>query len=94
MSVVFEAIRAYGLAALTGYLLGSISFAIIFTWLFTKNDVRASGSGNAGATNVFRTAGMIPGIFTTFLDMAKGARDAALKLASASLEERNAVLLA
>lgn len=73
MSVVFEAIRAYGLAALTGYLLGSISFAIIFTWLFTKNDVRTSGSGNAGATNVFRTAGMIPGIFTTFLDMAKGA---------------------
>jgi glycerol-3-phosphate acyltransferase PlsY len=35
-------------------------------------DVRASGSGNIGATNVGRTAGAWPGILTLFLDIAKG----------------------
>ncbi|MBE6764784.1 MAG: glycerol-3-phosphate 1-O-acyltransferase PlsY [Ruminococcaceae bacterium] len=73
MSTFFDVLRVYGLTAIVGYLLGSISFAIIFTWFFTKNDVRTSGSGNAGATNVFRTAGAIPGTLTFVLDMAKGA---------------------
>jgi glycerol-3-phosphate acyltransferase PlsY len=36
-------------------------------------DVRASGSGNVGATNVGRTAGVWPGVFTLVLDVAKGA---------------------
>lgn len=73
MSIILDAVRVYGLTAIVGYLLGSISFAIIFTWLYTRNDVRTSGSGNAGATNVFRTAGALPGILTFVCDMGKGA---------------------
>lgn len=61
------------LAALVGYLLGSISFSIIFTWLFTRKDVRDYGSGNAGATNVFRAVGVWPGILTFVFDLSKGA---------------------
>ena len=61
------------ITALVGYLLGSISFSIIFAWLFTKKDVRDHGSGNAGATNVFRTSGLWPGLLTFIFDLAKGA---------------------
>ena len=43
--------------AAAGYLLGSISFAIILTRVFAHEDVRSHGSGNAGATNVLRVAG-------------------------------------
>ena len=42
------------------YLIGSISFSVVFSKLFTGNDVRNSGSGNAGTTNVLRTAGKLP----------------------------------
>ena len=54
------------------YLLGSISFAVIFSRLFTKRDVREEGSGNAGATNVIRTAGLLPGLLTFLFDALKG----------------------
>ena len=40
------------LVAAVAYLLGSISFAIIVTRLFSHKDIRDFGSGNAGATNV------------------------------------------
>lgn len=69
----FEAFKAYGLTALVAYLLGSISFAVIFTWLFTKKDVRKFGSGNAGTTNVLRVAGFWAGLLTFICDFAKGA---------------------
>src|SRR5579863_992511 len=42
-------------AALFGYLLGSIPFGWLLTWLAGLGDVRAIGSGNIGATNVLRT---------------------------------------
>lgn len=54
----------FALFAVVSYLLGSINFAIITTKLFTGNDVRDSGSGNAGMTNVMRTAGFLPGVIT------------------------------
>lgn len=38
-----------------------------------KRDIRKYGSGNAGATNMARTMGLLPGIITLVLDMAKGA---------------------
>lgn len=66
-------LAAYGLTAMVGYLLGSISFAVIFTWLFIKKDIRSFGSGNAGATNVFRSVGVPAGILTFVCDFAKGA---------------------
>ncbi len=54
------------------YLIGSVSFSVIFSKLFTGKDVRNSGSGNAGATNVLRTAGKLPAILTFVCDALKG----------------------
>ena len=50
---------------------GSVNFAIITTKAFTGKDVRASGSGNAGMTNVMRTAGFLPGVITFAGDFLK-----------------------
>ena len=55
------------------YLLGSIPFGLLLTRVFGGGDVRKSGSGNIGATNVARVAGPLPGILTLLLDAAKGA---------------------
>ena len=54
------------------YLIGSISFAVIFAKAFMKKDVRELGSGNAGATNVLRNAGVVPGLLTVLCDALKG----------------------
>lgn len=61
----------YGILAIVGYLLGSISVAIILSKLLFKKDVRDSGSGNAGATNVARTFGIGVGIATLVGDILK-----------------------
>ena len=61
------------LFGLISYLFGSISFAVIFTKCFAHTDVRAHGSGNAGMTNVMRTAGMAPGLLTLAFDVLKAA---------------------
>src|SRR5258708_35282224 len=55
------------------YLLGSIPFGLLFTRLFGGGDVRKSGSGNIGATNVARVAGPVPALLTLLFDFAKGA---------------------
>ena len=55
------------------YFLGSIPFGLILTKLFGGKDVRKTGSGNIGATNVVRAAGLPAGILTLILDAAKGA---------------------
>ena len=60
------------------YLLGSIPFGYVLTRLTTGRDVRASGSGNIGATNVLRTAGKKLGIATLALDILKGVAAVAL----------------
>lgn len=59
-------------AVIAAYLLGSINFAVIFANAFLKKDVRKLGSGNAGTTNVMRTAGLLPGILTFVCDALKG----------------------
>lgn len=62
------------LVAAGSYLLGSLSFSIIFTRLFDHNtDIRSLGSGNAGATNVLRSVGTKAAIFTFLFDFSKGA---------------------
>jgi glycerol-3-phosphate acyltransferase PlsY len=54
------------------YLLGSIPFGLLVTRIFGGADIRQSGSGNIGATNVARVAGPAAGILTLLLDAAKG----------------------
>jgi glycerol-3-phosphate acyltransferase PlsY len=54
------------------YLLGAIPFGYLLVKWKTGGDVRSSGSGNIGATNVLRTTGRAAGIATLLLDMAKG----------------------
>jgi glycerol-3-phosphate acyltransferase PlsY len=55
------------------YLLGSVPFGLVLTRLFSDVDLRRTGSGNIGATNVRRTAGNLPGALTLAGDVAKGA---------------------
>ena len=57
---------------LAAYLLGAIPFGYLLVRLKTGHDIRASGSGNIGATNVLRTSGRALGIVTLLLDVAKG----------------------
>jgi glycerol-3-phosphate acyltransferase PlsY len=59
------------LAVLLAYLIGGIPFGLIIVRLMTGKDVRNSGSGNIGATNVLRTAGMAAGVLTLLFDAAK-----------------------
>jgi len=55
-----------------GYLLGSVSFALWLVRWRTGTDIRATGSGNAGATNVLRAHGKRLALLVALLDIAKG----------------------
>jgi glycerol-3-phosphate acyltransferase PlsY len=70
MSKISLALLSIPLAA---YLLGSIPFGLLLSRLFGGGDVRKAGSGNIGATNVARVAGLLPGILTLLFDAGKGA---------------------
>ncbi|MEE1283120.1 MAG: glycerol-3-phosphate 1-O-acyltransferase PlsY [Acutalibacteraceae bacterium] len=60
------------LTAVVAYLLGSINFAIIITKIVDKKkDIREMGSGNAGFTNVLRSVGKGPAVFTIVFDFLK-----------------------
>ncbi|MBN1151772.1 MAG: glycerol-3-phosphate 1-O-acyltransferase PlsY [Dehalococcoidia bacterium] len=50
------------------YALGSVPVGLIVAWLKTGRDLRATGSGKTGATNVMRSAGRSWGFLTLFLD--------------------------
>jgi glycerol-3-phosphate acyltransferase PlsY len=56
----------------TSYLLGSIPSGYLLVRFFRKQDIRATGSGNIGATNVARSGGKALGILTLLLDVLKG----------------------
>jgi glycerol-3-phosphate acyltransferase PlsY len=60
------------LIAAVAYLLGSIPFGLILVRVVRGEDVRQSGSGNIGATNVARTGGAKLGVATLVLDALKG----------------------
>ena len=66
------------LAFIAAYAIGSINFAIIISKLWIKRDIRKFGSGNAGATNVVRSVGVVPGILTFVMDFIKGVAGAYL----------------
>jgi glycerol-3-phosphate acyltransferase PlsY len=53
------------------YLLGSIPFGYLLVRFFRKEDIRAIGSGNIGATNVARSGARGLGFLTLLLDLAK-----------------------
>ncbi|HEY4010447.1 MAG TPA: glycerol-3-phosphate 1-O-acyltransferase PlsY [Acidobacteriaceae bacterium] len=71
--------RLWLLTLAVAYLLGSIPFGYILVRLFRKEDIRATGSGNIGATNVVRSGAKGLGILTLVLDLLKAF--AAVKLA-------------
>jgi len=62
----------YPLLLLLAYLIGAIPCGVVLTRLCGKEDVRNSGSGNIGATNVYRVAGRKLGIATLIGDAFKG----------------------
>ena len=62
----------YIIVIIISYLLGSISFSVIFSKKFAGFDVREKGSGNAGSTNVLRTVGKGAAALTLLCDALKG----------------------
>jgi len=58
---------------LLSYLLGSIPFGYLIVSARTGGDIRETGSGGTGATNVSRRAGKMAGVLTLLLDALKGA---------------------
>lgn len=63
---------SYIIVSIIAYLLGSISFSVIFGKKFAGIDVRTQGSGNAGSTNVLRTVGKKAAALTLLCDCLKG----------------------
>ena len=63
---------AYIESAALGYIIGNIQFAVIFSYLLHRDDVRHHGSGNAGSTNMLRVYGKKDGIITFAGDLLKG----------------------
>jgi glycerol-3-phosphate acyltransferase PlsY len=60
------------LAVIAGYLIGSLSFAVLVSRSMGLADPRSYGSGNPGATNVLRSGSKKAAIATLLLDAAKG----------------------
>jgi glycerol-3-phosphate acyltransferase PlsY len=74
MSDAFVPITAAHLiAAIAGYLAGSIPFGLILSRVAGIGDIRTIGSGNVGATNVLRSGRKGIAALTLLLDTAKGA---------------------
>lgn len=61
------------LLALLAYCIGSIPFALLLARRWGNIDLRRVGSGNLGATNVFRSSGVRAGLLVALLDISKGA---------------------
>lgn len=59
------------LIGVISYLLGSLNFSIILSEVVKKKDIRKSGSGNAGATNMMRTYGVKAAVGTMLGDIFK-----------------------
>ncbi len=62
---------ALAICVVVGYLIGSISFARIFSWAFAKKDITEVGSHNPGTMNMLRTRGFGEAILTLVMDAIK-----------------------
>lgn len=71
-------ITNFAIIAICGYLLGSLSFAIIVSKLTLGKDIRDYGSGNAGLTNSYRTMGGKKTLLVLLGDIGKGAAAVAI----------------
>ena len=58
--------------AVVSYLIGSINSSILISRIVSGKDIRKSGSGNAGATNMLRTMGKKYAVITLIIDILKG----------------------
>jgi len=63
----------YAATVFTGYIMGSLPWGLIVGYIWLRRDIRESGSGKTGTTNVLRTAGKIPAALVMILDITKGA---------------------
>jgi glycerol-3-phosphate acyltransferase PlsY len=86
----------YVLIGLAAYLLGSIPFGFLLVRFFLKEDIRAKGSGNIGATNVIRSGAKKLGALTFLLDVCKGIVAVLIvsRIALAPVSHQNALALA
>lgn len=76
------------------YLIGAIPCGVVLTRLTGVGDVRQSGSGNIGATNVYRTAGRKLGILTLVGDIIKGVLPIAYATAIAGMSTEQTAIIA
>lgn len=60
------------LSAVIGYLFGCIPMGVMISKLYANTDIRKTGSGNTGTTNVLRTLGWVPSVLTLAGDCLKG----------------------
>lgn len=63
---------AYLIVGIVAYLIGSVSFSVIFSKKIAGFDVREKGSGNAGTTNMLRSVGKKAAVITLICDILKG----------------------
>jgi len=79
---------------LGAYLIGAIPTGVILTRLAGGEDIRSAGSGNIGATNVYRVAGRKLGVITLIGDCLKGAVPTLLAQQTFNLSETGVALVA
>ena len=60
------------LSAIVGYLFGCIPAGVLIAKAYANTDIRKTGSGNSGTTNVLRTLGWLPSVMTLAGDCLKG----------------------
>lgn len=77
-----------------GYLIGAIPSGVVLTRVAGVGDVRQSGSGNIGTTNVYRVAGKRLGILTLIADMLKGLLPLLVLKVWVGLDERTLAMVA
>jgi len=82
------------LLLLAAYLIGAIPTGVILTKLVGGEDIRRAGSGNIGATNVYRVAGRKLGLITLLGDCLKGVLPLVIALYGLHLDETGVALTA